>query len=208
MTSGTRTARPERAGVPWPGRRRALLVAAALVWPSVRGAGAGAFDLQALMALLARRKSGQARFTEQRVVSGLDSPLLASGTLAFEAPDRFVRQTLLPRPESMELQGNTLVLKRGGRTRQLTLDAVPELAALLEAMRGTLSGDAALLLKHFRTSVSGDAGQWVLHLVPIDERLARQVLQIELVGQQADLRSIALALAGGDRSLMLIEPAK
>lgn len=208
MTSGTRTTRPERARVRWPGRRHALLLALLLARPAVRGADAGPFDLKALMTLLARRKSGQARFTEQRVVTGLDSPLLSSGTLAFEAPDHFVRQTLLPRPESMELQGNTLVLKRAGRTRQVTLDAVPELAALLEAMRGTLSGDAALLLRHFRASVSGDAAKWVLQLVPIDERLARQVQQIELVGQQSDLRSVALALSGGDRSLMLIEPSR
>jgi hypothetical protein len=46
----------------------------------------------------------------------------------------------------------------------------------------------------------------VLRLLPLDERLARQVRQIELVGQAADLRSIELQLTGGDRSLMLMEP--
>jgi len=167
---------------------------------------AWALDLDGLMALLSQRKSGEARFTEERTVSTLDSPLRASGTLTFTAPDRFARYTLEPRPESMEVQGNSVVLKRGNRTRQLALDAVPELAALADAMRGTLSGDAQALRKHFRTEVSGGPTKWVLTLTPVDAQLAGSVRQLEIAGQGADLRSIDLRLAGGDRSLMLVEP--
>ena len=176
--------------------------------PAVRAQKAE-FTLADVMALLAQRKSGEARFTEERFVSTFSDPLRSSGTLSFTAPDRFVRQTLEPRPESMEVQGNNLVLKRGGRTRQLALDAIPEVAALVEAVRGTLSGNAAALQKYFRVAVSGQAGKWVLVLTPIDNKLLAQVMQIEIVGQNADLRSIALALGGGDRSLMLIDaPSK
>jgi hypothetical protein len=184
--------------------RRALLLA--LLVAAAGRLHAQAFDLKLLMQRLAQRQSGQARFTEERIVSGIDGPLTASGTLSFTAPDRFARHTLHPVKESMELQGRTLRLVRGGRTRQLELDAVPELAALLDALRGTLTGDAALLQRHFRTELSGNEARWVLRLVPRDERLARQVTQIELVGTAADVRSVALQMAGGDRSLMLLEP--
>lgn len=186
-------------------RRRALgvlLLAAALPRP----AAAQAFDLAALMALLAQRKSAEARFTEERTVSSLDSPLQSSGTLSFAAPDRFTRVTLEPRAESMEVQGNTAVLKRGGRTRTLALDTIPELAALVDAVRGTLSGNAATLQRHFKVEVSGSAARWQLALVPIESRLANQVSRIEIVGQRSDVRSIDLRLSGGDRSLMLVEP--
>lgn len=169
-------------------------------------ARAQTLDLKTLMQRMAQRKSGQARFTEERTVSGIDGPLLSSGTLSFAAPDRFARHTLQPTRESMELQGRTLLLKRGGRTRQLEMDAVPEVAALLDAMRATLTGDAALLARHFRSTLSGDDTQWVLRLSPVDERLARLLRQIELVGQGSDLRSILLQLSNGDRSLMLLEP--
>lgn len=101
------------------------------------------------MALLAGRLSGEARFTEERTVTGFDSPLRASGTLSFTAPDRFARQTLEPRRERLEVVGNQLRLERGGRVRQMALDAVPELAALVEGLRGTLTGNGALLRKHF-----------------------------------------------------------
>lgn len=165
-----------------------------------------ALDLKTLMQRMAQRKSAEARFTEERSVAGLDGPLQSSGTLSFSAPDRFVRRTLLPRPETLALEGNMLRMERGGRTRQMTLDTVPEVAALLEAMRGTLTGDLALLNKHFRTALTGNDAQWVLALTPLDDRLARQVRSVELVGQAADLRSIELRLASGDRSLMLLDP--
>ena len=139
-------------------------------------------------------------------MSSLDSPLHASGRLTFAAPDRFARYTTEPRAESMEVQGNTVVLKRAGRTRQMALDAVPELAALADAMRGTLSGDARALTRHFRATVGGSAARWVLTLKPIDARLAQQVSQLQIAGSGADLRSVDLQLAGGDRSLMLITP--
>ncbi|RZL31899.1 MAG: outer membrane lipoprotein carrier protein LolA [Rubrivivax sp.] len=168
--------------------------------------GATAFDLVALMAVLAQRKSGEARFTEERTVSSLDYPLRASGRLTFQAPDRFARFTEEPTTESMEVQGNQVLLKRGKRTRQMTLDAVPEVAALAEAMRGTLSGDAAALQRHFRAQVSGSPARWVLRLTPLDSRLARTVQQLEIAGLGADVRSLDLRLAGGDRSLMLVEP--
>ena len=183
--------------------RRALL---ALVLLAATAPAWAAFDLGTLMSLLAQRKSGQAHFTEERTVSGFDSPLRASGHLSFAAPDRFARYTEEPRAESMEVQGNDVVLKRGGRTRQLSLDAVPELSALADAMRGTLTGDAVALQRHFRTEVSGSAAKWVLRLTPSDARLAQSVRQIEMVGQGSDVRSIELQLAGGDRSLMLIDP--
>jgi hypothetical protein len=165
-----------------------------------------AIDLPALMAVLAQRKSGEARFTEERTVSTLEYPLRASGRLSFQSPDRFARYTEEPTTESMEVQGNQVVLRRGTRTRQMALDAAPELAALADAMRGTLNGDAQALQRHFRVQVSGSAARWVLLLTPVDARLARSVQQLEIAGLGPDVRSIDLRLVGGDRSLMSVEP--
>ena len=206
MTSGTRTRpRPPRADA----RRRLLgaLLGGALAL-AVRGAGASGFDLAALMALLARRRGGEARFTEERTVAALDAPLRASGRLSFQAPDRFARHTELPRPESMEVLGDTVVLRRGTRTRQLTLDTVPELAALADALRGTLTGNAEVLQRHFDVQVAGSAERWTLTLTPRSPQLKGSIVGIEIFGLRADVRSIDMALAGGDRSLMLIEPLK
>jgi Outer membrane lipoprotein carrier protein LolA-like len=186
--------------------RRALLLIASAALVALPSLAADRFDLAALAALLAQRKSGEARFEETRLVSGIDGPLSSSGTLSFTAPDAFARHTLRPREESMAVQGNVMTLKRGGRSRQVTLDAVPELSTLVEAMRGTLTGDAVTLQKHFTTAVAGDAQAWKLTLVPRDRTLAAQVREVAIEGQRGDMRVVSLWLAGGDSSRMTIEP--
>jgi len=183
---------------------RLALCSAALLAGTARPAPT--FDLDALAPLLAARSSGETRFTEERIVSGLDGPLRASGTLSFAAPDRFARRTIEPRPESMVVEGNTVSIQRSGRTRRMALDAVPELTALIEAVRGTLTGNAATLRKHFEVRVEGGAAQWHMTLRPRDARLAAQVREVQIVGQRGELRTLELWLAGGDRSLMTIEP--
>jgi outer membrane lipoprotein-sorting protein len=186
--------------------RRALARAFAALALALGGAPAFAFELPELMALLARQRSGEARFTEQRFVSGLDAPLASSGTLSFAAPDRFTRRTLAPRAETMAVDGNTLTLTRGARSRSFALDAAPEMAALVESVRGTLTGNAALLQSYFDTRLAGSERAWTLNLEPRDAALAAQVLAVSIQGQGAELRSIEMRLAGGDRSVMTITP--
>lgn len=215
MISGLKTTSPEHPGwrhlgaLLWAGfRDRAgltshVLAALALILSTLP---AQAFDLGTLMGQLALRGSGEARFTEQRFVSGLEQTLQSSGHLSFQAPDKLARHTVLPRAESFVVEGNRLVLERGGRVRQMALDSVPEIAAIVAALRGTLSGDSTVLHQHFRPSLSGQAGQWTLTLVPLDERLAGVITQLRLGGSRADLLTVEVLLADGDRSLMKIEP--
>lgn len=165
-----------------------------------------AFDLPELMSLLAKQKSGEARFTEQRFVHGLEGPLDASGTLSFDAPDKLVRRTLSPRIETMAVEGNTLTLSRGGRNRTLALDSMPELLGLVEAMRGTLTGDGATLQRYFKSTVTGAPTKWILDLTPMDSRLAAQVRSIRISGRASDVLGLEMEFVGGDRSVMNISP--
>lgn len=167
-----------------------------------------AFGVDDLMGLLGRAKHGEARFTEQRFVKGLDGPLDATGVLHFTPPDKLERRTLTPRAESMRVDGNVMVLSRGGRTRTVTLDSMPELLGMVEALRGTLSGNAPQLQRYFRTRISGDAGQWALQLEPLDRSLAEQLVRLRITGVQAEVRGVEMEFVGGDRSVMKIEPVK
>jgi outer membrane lipoprotein-sorting protein len=206
MTSGARPtpeARRLRGGrTTLASRLRALVAAtlATLAMPAL------ALDLAELMTLLAQVRSGEARYTEQRTVQGLDAPLVSSGTLSFAAPDRFSRHTLKPRPESMVVEGNMVTLTRSGRTRTVVLDAIPEVEAIVEAVRGTLTGNAGSLQQHFRTAVAGNAEQWTLELRPIEPRLQVLLASVHIVGRGSLLRSVEMRMADGDRSLMQVEP--
>lgn len=170
------------------------------VWPTAWGV-----ELPELMALLARNQRAEARFVEQRWVGGLGQPLTSNGTLSFSAPDTFTRTTLEPTRESLSVQGATVVMQRGARLRTLALDSLPEVVAIVEAVRGTLTGNLPLLQRHFKTSLSGTPQQWALLLEPVDARLSAQVTQVHITGALRELRTVEIKLADGDRSLMRIE---
>jgi outer membrane lipoprotein-sorting protein len=165
-----------------------------------------ALDLPELMNLLAQRPSGVAKFTEERFVQGLDQPLKSSGELSFSAPDKFARRTTAPKAESMTVEGSLVTLERGGRQRQFVLDNMPEMAAIVTAVRGTLTGNAQNLRESFVTEVLGSPADWTLSLTPRDERLLAVIKRMRIGGQRAEMRRVEVQLADGDRSVMSIEP--
>jgi len=167
---------------------------------------ASALELTEVTELLAQTRSGEARFVEQRQVQGLGRPLQASGTLSFTAPSRFERRTLEPRHETMVVDGNQVTLTRAGRSRQMALDAIPEMALMVQALRGTLNGDAAALRHWFKPTLNGSTSQWTLQLEPQDVRLATQFSYITVAGRRGELRSVEIQMADGDRTVMTIEP--
>ncbi len=186
-------------------RRAAFVLACALAVP-LTAVGADPLDLTQLMQTLGKVKAGEATFTEQRHVAMLEQTLQSSGKLSFEAPDIFVRETLKPRPERIAINGNTLTLSQGTRTRTMALDSAPEAAVIVEAIRGTLTGNKDVLERHFNTRVSGNAQLWFLELVPREARLRSQVTSVRVAGQQGVVREVLVSMPDGDRSVMSIDP--
>jgi hypothetical protein len=183
----------------------ALLAVGFAVAAPVRAAG---FDLQALMQQLAQVRSGQAVFEEDRRVQQLDQTIRSSGRLSFIAPDTFVRETLKPRHERMAVVGNQLTLSRGERSRTTMLDSVPEAVVIVEAIRGTLTGNRATLERYFDTNLQGSPEQWQLELVPRDPRLRGQVSYLRVSGRQNQVREVRMTMADGDTSVMRIDPVE
>ncbi len=169
---------------------------------------AQALEVQQLMGWLAQTREGSATFVEERTVNGFDAPLVASGELYFKAPDLFERRTLKPSRESMSVNGNTMTLARGSQKRTMTLDAAPEAAAIVSAIRGALTGDGKALATHYRVAVSGQPERWLLDLTPRDEQLAANVRIVQMRGNQGVVNTIEVWFASGDRSVMKITPVK
>jgi outer membrane lipoprotein-sorting protein len=186
------------------GLLRTVLLALAVALCS--GGHAAGFDLQALMQQLAQVRSGQAQFVEDRRIEQIDRTIRSSGRLSFSAPDTFVRETLKPRHERMAVVGNQLTLTRGDRTQTALLDSVPEAAVIVEAIRGTLTGNRETLERYFDTTVQGSPEQWELDLVPREPRLRAQVSRLHISGRRAQVREVRMTLPDGDSSVMRIEP--
>jgi outer membrane lipoprotein-sorting protein len=181
-------------------------VVAALALMLAPGAGHAAdLDLGQLMQGLAQTRSGHAAFTEKKFIAMLDKPVESSGELFYRAPDRLEKRTIKPKPESMILDGGTVVIERGRQKHSLQLQDYPELAAVIDSVRGTLAGDRKALERSYRLVLEGGVEQWVLQLLPVDEKMQVLIKRIRITGVRYDVRSIEVNRADGDSSLMIIE---
>ncbi|HZV63272.1 MAG TPA: LolA-related protein [Methylophilaceae bacterium] len=163
------------------------------------------WNIEQLMQLLSKTQSARASFVETKSISMLDAPVRSSGELFYKAPDHFEKRTLNPKPESMVLEGNTLVLERGKKKRSLQLQNYPEIAAFIESIRGTLAGDRKALERTYQLDLQGSVQQWELLLKPIDSKMQKMVEHIRISGAENELHTIEITQADGDSSLMTIE---
>jgi hypothetical protein len=181
-----------------------FLLAVLLAWMPAAPA-AEPWTLDRLMHGLAQTRTARASFVEKKSVAVLERPLVSSGELSFTAPDRLEKRTLRPQPELLRLEGDTLTLERAGRRTVLELRSVPEVAAFVESIRGTLAGDRRALERVYQLALEGSETSWVLTLVPADPALRALVERIRIAGRRADLSVIEIRQANGDSSLMSVQ---
>jgi len=186
--------------------RRALLLA--LLLTGLPAAHAADWQLADLMQQLAQVKNAQARFVERKYIALLDKPVESSGELSFTAPDRMEMRTLRPKKQSLLLDGNRLTMAQDGRTRTVSLQSYPEVAAFVEGIRGTLAGDRQALERVYQVHLIGNAARWQLLLVPREASMSRIISRIRIGGSQSDVLSVAYDHADGDRSEMQITPLR
>ncbi len=168
---------------------------------------AAAFDVTSLFEQLARQRPPRAQFHEKKYLSLLDKPLESSGELVFTPPHTLEKRTLAPRPERVVVDRERVTLERGGKAHSLALRANPAIAVLVDSIRGTLAGDLASLTRTYSVALEGAPADWRLKLHPLDPSLATLVERVEIGGAQAQVRTVEIFQADGDRSVMSISPA-
>jgi hypothetical protein len=171
-------------------------------------APAVAWDLADLMRVLAANPGGRARFVETKTLALLDRPLVSSGELSFTPPSHLEKRTFKPKPESLVLDGDLLLIERGRRSYRLRLSEQPQVAAFVDSLRGTLTGDRAALEKRYKLTLSGSEKRWTLDLLPSDATIAAFVLRITFGGANGRVEWIRYLQADGDSALMTIEPVE
>jgi outer membrane lipoprotein-sorting protein len=183
---------------------RALILA---LLGAVLATGAhAAWDLDQLMSDLATHKGGRAKFVEKRHVALLDKPVQASGEMVFSPPDRLEKRTLLPKPETLVLDKDTLSLERDKRKLTIHLSNRPEAQAFVESIRSTLAGNRKALEQDYALRLEGESQRWVLTLEPRLESLQAMLKRITVSGSRNQVRHIEYLQADGDRSEISIEP--
>lgn len=180
-----------------------LLVSMAILQPATTEAAD--WDIDQLMQSLSKAKPGRATFIEKKYMAMLDRPLESSGELLYIAPDRLEKRTVKPKPESMMVDGNVLVIEHGEKKHTLQLQDYPELAGFIDSVRGTLAGDRKILERSFKLVLEGGIEHWALILSPRDAKIARMVQQIRFSGSRENVLSIDVIQTDGDHSMMTIE---
>lgn len=186
--------------------RRALFAAAALA-ATLHAGAAAEWSVTRLFEMLAKERPGRVKFEERKHLALLDRPLESSGELAFIPPHTMEKRTVSPRPERVVIDRERLTIERAGKTYSMGLRENPAVAVLVESIRSTLAGDLASLTRTYSAGLDGDAASWRLKLRPLDPSLATLVERVEITGSHAQVRSVEIFQADGDRSVMSLAPA-
>jgi hypothetical protein len=167
---------------------------------------APAWTIDELMHGLAQVKKSKATFIERKFISILKAPLEYSGTLIYSSPGHLEKYTLLPKPESMVLDQNNLVIQSGDahQKRTLSLQDYPAIWAFVESFRSTLAGDIATLNHFYHVTLEGHPKQWLLILRPVDDTMKSLVSEIRINGSLDQISTIETRESGGDHSVMSI----
>ena len=180
--------------------------AATPAYPQESEKDAPAWSISELMHGFAQVKKSKATFVDRKFISLLKAPLEYSGTLTYTAPGHLEKQTLLPKPESLVLDQDTLVVQSGEaqQKRALSLQNYPALWAFVESFRSTLAGDIATLNRFYHVTLEGHPKQWLLILRPVDTQMKNLVSEIRISGSLEQINIIETREAGGDYSVMRI----
>jgi hypothetical protein len=181
-----------------------LALCIALAGPAV--ASAAEWNIDTLMKSLAEARPQRAAFVEKKYLAQLDRPVESSGELRYAAPNHLEKRTLKPRPENLIVDGDVASYERGSLRRVIQLSEIPEMAGLIDSIRGTLAGDRRMLERSFRIGLEGKSDRWFLQLKPLDIAMARNVHAIRIAGAGKEVRSVEVTMTDGDRSVMTIEP--
>lgn len=194
-----------------PARRRAAraLMAAtllALLVPlaAVAQPAASRAELKALMSLLAQRKHGHVSYVEEHDFAALEAPLTSSGELVYDAPDHLEKRTLRPKPETLVLDHGTMTARRGRHVYVLSLEDYPQIVPLIDSIRATLAGDLPALERVFAVQLDGTVKRWRLSLTPREAKVTQTVSEITIQGVGADIQTVEIRQADGDRSRLTL----
>jgi hypothetical protein len=161
-----------------------------------------------VLTALARVERSEATFEETRHIAALTAPVIRRGTLRYVRPAEIEMVVQTPVAERVRVVGAALTIEGRNGVREVRLADMPAIAGWVESVRATLAGDATALARHFTVRASGDIAHWQLDLTPLSTELAALVTRVSISGTNAQIGRIDVVEASGDRSVMVVSPAR
>ena len=183
-----------------PARWRVAAVLLALsIWPV---SAQTTLTLEQVLAPLKQSPPVRAPFVEERHLSLLSEPVIVSGELAFNPPDRLEKRVTSPEPELLVVDGDEMTIEsaRAG-SRRMNVRLYPAVNALMTGLRATLTGNAARLRDVFFVSVDGNEQEWTLTLRPRAQSVLEVVELVRISGTRNLVNRTEIVDKNGDRTV-------
>ncbi len=188
----------------------ALVLALTLSSPTQAEQPALPAEAEAVWQAMNQVGSLQARFTQRRSSSLLQAPLISTGQLQFQRPDKLAWIVETPGRSLMVVDGSTVGLSYPDLGVQETMDLAgdPDAERLVRSMMVWLAGDLQQVLAdyqvHWSSAGAEETAPGTLHratLQPRDPTMAALVSSLELCIGGDPLRVLAVAMLepDGDR---------
>jgi outer membrane lipoprotein-sorting protein len=143
----------------------------------------------------------EARFREEKRIALLSTPLVNEGTVSFAPPSRLVRRTIRPRPSTLLIDGDRLVVGDASGRREIDLSANPVVRSFVDSFVGLLRGDRAALERTYRiVPLPAEVGGWSVSLRPKRGPVRRAIREIRARGQGPAVEHLAVMERNGDVS--------
>lgn len=187
------------------GRASGALLSLILTAP----AAAQAYDIDTLLAALAREPPQSIAFTEIHSSALLDREFVVSGTLDYTGSGKLSRVVTAPYAERTDIDGDSVRIYRADRPeRHFSLKRAPDLGGLLTGFSAILDGDRAALEREFELALVDGAMGWQLTLKPKNSRSRARIMAIRVRGTgDAPACIVTVAIDGNAASEVLLGSA-
>jgi len=147
----------------------------------------------------------RAAFTDRKDIAILDAPLVSSGHVFYQRPDRLHMATESPSRQSVTLVGTRVrvVQEDLGREQAMDLGASDVAKAVVANILLVLGGRIDALSALYRCTAEPERDAWRMTLVPLREPMTKVVRRMVVrLARDGTLREVRVEELDGDSSTM------
>lgn len=160
---------------------------------------AAGVSLEELLGRFRRAPGLFARFTEEKHLAMLDSPIVTKGTIHFVPPRRLARRAESPIASTLIIDGDKLQMGDGGGGQELDLGTNPVARMFVDSFVKLLAGDKAGLERIFKIQLSPRPKDgWQMVLVPRLAPMDKLIKDLTVRGEGLMVRELDVRESNGD----------
>jgi hypothetical protein len=163
---------------------------------------AWSLELDVILESAAVTPPSRVGFREERHNPMFKKPLVLTGYLEYLS-DGVLRKTIAtPFEESFLIESDRIVIERAGDVRTVPLKKSRSLRTILGTIEAILSGQTDKIEADFTHEIGGTPRAWSVMLAPVSRSMRRQLVSLQVTGNDRSVTSIRIDLKGGEWHVM------